>query len=105
MSAVERVRPDVVLLDIGMPKANGYEVARHIRAQSWGTRIYLVALTGWGQDADKRRADQAGFDAHLVKPVHPETLERLLAAIGGSKRHAGLKTAADGSPPPLLNPA
>ena len=67
-----------------MPNANGYEVARRIRAHAWGEDVYLVALTGWGQDADKRRAREAGFDAHLVKPVPPETLDELLATIGRS---------------------
>jgi CheY-like chemotaxis protein len=74
--------PDVALLDIGMPKATGYEVARHIRAHPWGKGIYLVALTGWGQEDDKRRAREAGFDAHLVKPVAPDALDRLLATLG-----------------------
>ncbi len=84
IGAVETLRPHVALLDIGMPNANGYEVARRIRAHAWGEDVYLVALTGWGQDADKRRAREAGFDAHLVKPVPPETLDELLATIGRS---------------------
>jgi CheY-like chemotaxis protein len=71
--------PDVVLLDIGMPKMNGYEAARHIRQQTWGKNMALVALTGWGQEEDKRRALQAGFDHHLTKPVEPAALEKLLA--------------------------
>ena len=77
----ETVAPEVALLDIGMPKATGYEVARRIREQSWGKRMYLVALTGWGQEDDKRQAREAGFDAHLVKPVPPEALEQLLATM------------------------
>src|SRR5262249_19233683 len=85
VSAAEEVTPDVALLDIGMPQANGYEVARRIRDQPWGRRIYLVALTGWGQDGDRRRAAEAGFDAHLVKPVPPEVLDRLLATVSGSR--------------------
>jgi PAS domain S-box-containing protein len=83
MTSAEELKPDVALLDIGMPKANGYEVARHIREHLWGKRIYLVALTGWGQEADKRRAQDVGFDAHLVKPVAPEAINRLLATISG----------------------
>jgi PAS domain S-box-containing protein len=71
--------PQVVLLDIGMPKMNGYDAARHIRQQPWATQIVLVALTGWGQEEDKRRALDAGFDLHLTKPVAPEVLQRLLA--------------------------
>ena len=81
IAASERLRPDVALLDIGMPKANGYEVARRIREHPWGKAIYLIALTGWGQEDDKRRAREAGFDAHLVKPVPPNTLDRLLATM------------------------
>jgi PAS domain S-box-containing protein len=84
MRAVEQVLPDVALLDIGMPVANGYEIARYVRAQPWGKEIFLVALTGWGQDSDKQRAQEAGFDAHLVKPVPPEILHQVLATVGTS---------------------
>jgi PAS domain S-box-containing protein len=73
--------PDVALVDIAMPRANGYEVARRIREHPWGKGIYLVALTGWGQEDDKRRAREAGFDAHLVKPVPPEALDRMLTTM------------------------
>lgn len=55
-----------------------------MRATAWGRATYLVALTGWGQEGDKRRAEQAGFDAHLVKPIPPEVLDRLLATIAGA---------------------
>jgi PAS domain S-box-containing protein len=72
-------RPDAVLLDIGLPRLNGYDVARRIREQEWGKRTLLIAMTGWGQDQDKQRAMEAGFDFHLTKPVDPEVLERLLA--------------------------
>ena len=72
-------RPDVILLDIGMPKLNGYDTCRRIREQPWGQGMVIVALTGWGQDEDKRRSQEAGFDHHLVKPVEPEALRRLLA--------------------------
>jgi PAS domain S-box-containing protein len=75
-------RPEVAVLDIGMPGANGYDVAREIRRQQ-GTRIKLVALTGWGQDGDRRRAMEAGFDFHLTKPVDPGVLNDLLAAVPG----------------------
>jgi CheY-like chemotaxis protein len=71
----------VVLLDIGMPLLDGYEVAKRIRAQPWGQRITLVALTGWGQDSDRRRSLEAGFDSHLVKPLDLETLTDLLARL------------------------
>jgi CheY-like chemotaxis protein len=82
-ATVDRERPDVALLDIGMPSANGYQVARRIRQEPWGRAIYLVALTGWGQDADRARAHEAGFDEHLVKPVPPEALDAVLAAVAG----------------------
>ncbi len=81
LRSIEELMPDVALLDIGMPKANGYEVASRIREKPWGRQIFLVALTGWGQDSDKLRAQQAGFDKHLVKPVAPETIEELLATL------------------------
>jgi PAS domain S-box-containing protein len=74
-------RPDVVLLDIGLPKMNGYEVARYIRQQSWGPSIVLIAVTGWGQDDDRARTEQAGFDHHLVKPVEPASLMKFLADL------------------------
>jgi signal transduction histidine kinase len=67
-------KPEIVVLDVGMPKLDGCEVARRIRAQSWGRGAVLVALTGWGQDVDRRRSRDAGFDMHLVKPVDPATL-------------------------------
>jgi len=72
------LKPDVVLLDIGLPKMNGYEVARQIRLQPWGSTPLLVAITGWGQAEDKDLSRQAGFDHHLVKPVEPDTLLRLI---------------------------
>jgi CheY-like chemotaxis protein len=74
-------RPDVVLLDIGLPKMNGYEAAKLIRDQSRGGKIAIIAVSGWGQDEDKRRAFEAGFDHHLTKPVEPAALNRLLALI------------------------
>jgi CheY-like chemotaxis protein len=74
-------RPDLILLDIGMPKPNGYDTARRIREQPWGRNIVLIALTGWGQDEDGRRSQEAGFEAHLTKPVDPAALEKLLAGL------------------------
>ncbi len=79
MEAAATFRPDVVLLDIGLPKLNGYEAARKIREQPWGKNMLLVALTGWGQEEDRRRTQQAGFNAHLVKPVDLDALQALLA--------------------------
>jgi len=71
-------RPEIVVLDVGMPKLDGCEVARRIRAESWGRGAILVALTGWGQDVDRRRSREAGFDGHLVKPVDLDELMKLL---------------------------
>jgi two-component system, chemotaxis family, CheB/CheR fusion protein len=79
--AAATFRPDVILLDIGLPKLNGYEVARKIREQPWGRDMVLVALTGWGQEEDRRRSQEAGFNHHLTKPVDPDTLSKLLARI------------------------
>ena len=72
-------RPQVVVLDIGMPKMNGYETARKIRAEGWARDIVIVALSGWGQEQDKRNSHEAGIDHHLVKPVEPSVLLQLLA--------------------------
>jgi CheY-like chemotaxis protein len=76
----ERFRPDIALLDIGMPHLSGYEVARRIRASDWGSAMRLIAATGWGQDKDKKLAEEAGFDAHLTKPIN---FKDLLALIAG----------------------
>lgn len=78
VAEAERYRPDVVLLDIGLPRLNGYDACRLIREQTWGTNIVLVAVTGWGQEEDRRRSREAGFDGHLVKPVDLEALLSLL---------------------------
>jgi CheY-like chemotaxis protein len=72
-------RPRLVLLDIGMPGVNGYEAARRLRSESWGGDMVLVALTGFGQEADRQQAVQAGFDHHLTKPVEAAAVQRLLA--------------------------
>lgn len=81
VQAAATFRPDVVLLDIGMPRMNGYEAAQHIQEQSWGKKIVLVALTGWGQEEDKRRAIEAGLHFHLTKPVELGALDRLLEGL------------------------
>jgi DNA-binding response OmpR family regulator len=78
-----RARPRVLVLDIGMPGLNGYQVARQVRAQEWGARALLVAATGWGQEEDRRKALDAGFDLHFTKPFAPE---QLLAAIASLER-------------------
>lgn len=84
LTAAEAFRPEVALLDIGMPKLDGFEVARKLRAAPWGTRLQLVALTGWGQPDDVRRSAEAGFDDHLVKPVNIERLEKILSTRAGA---------------------
>jgi signal transduction histidine kinase len=81
LEAANRVKPDLVLLDIGMPGMDGYEVARRIRLQSWGRRATLVALTGWGQESDRRRSREAGFDSHCIKPLDLDGLLSLLASL------------------------
>jgi PAS domain S-box-containing protein len=83
----ERLRPDVVLLDLGLPKLNGYEACRRIRQQPWGKEMVVIAVTGWGKDTDRQRSREAGFAAHLVKPVDPQVLGTFLSKISkGSLR-------------------
>jgi PAS domain S-box-containing protein len=79
VEVAEAVRPDVVLLDIGMPKLNGYDACRRIREQPWGEGMFIIALTGWGQEEDRRRTEEAGFNRHMVKPVDADILMKLLA--------------------------
>src|SRR5262245_17911408 len=81
IKAAERLRPDAVLLDIGLPILNGYEVCRRIRREPWGQPLTIVALTGWDQEEDRHRSREAGFDAHMVKPVDHDELLRLLASL------------------------
>jgi CheY-like chemotaxis protein len=77
-------RPDLVVLDIGLPGLNGYEVAKRIRQNPVLTNVVLVALTGYGQEADREASRQAGFDHHLVKPARLEQLQQILAGVTGS---------------------
>jgi CheY-like chemotaxis protein len=77
----QQFRPQVVLLDIGLPKLNGYEIARRIRAEPWGKDIFLIAVTGYGQEGDRRRSFDAGFDYHMVKPVNFAELEKKLSEL------------------------
>lgn len=81
LAVITAFDPDIVLLDIGLPLLNGYEVCRQLRRQVRSHRLVIIALTGWGQADDRRRSSEAGFDAHLVKPVDPEALLRTLAAL------------------------
>ncbi|WP_166820495.1 PAS domain S-box protein [Thalassoroseus pseudoceratinae] len=79
--SAQTFRPHVVLMDIGMPVMNGYEAAQHIRTHEWGSDMILVALTGWGQDEDRQRTENAGFDHHFVKPAEPDSLQKLFAEL------------------------
>jgi CheY-like chemotaxis protein len=76
-----RFEPDIVLLDIGLPKLDGYEVAQRLRADGTCKRAVIVAITGWGRDEDSERAKDAGFDHHLTKPVDPAVLEKLIESM------------------------
>lgn len=78
VEAAQEFRPEMILLDLGLPKLNGYDACRRIRAQPWSEGVVIVALTGWGQEEDRRRSQEAGFDHHLVKPVDPASLAKLL---------------------------
>lgn len=79
LSVARSFHPDAALLDIGIPDLDGYEVARKLRVETFCPDIVLIALTGYGQDGDKERAQAAGFDHHLTKPVDPNKLEALIA--------------------------
>ena len=85
IEAIEVTRvfePDVIFMDIGMPRLNGFDAARRIRELTLATRPSIVALTGWGQEADRKRSEQAGIDGHLVKPVELAALHRVLDSTG-----------------------
>jgi CheY-like chemotaxis protein len=84
VAVAKEFAPQIALLDIGMPRMDGYEAARRIR-ELLGRRVFLVALTGWGQEEDERRAFAAGFDRHVTKPAEPELLESLIASAVGSQ--------------------
>jgi CheY-like chemotaxis protein len=83
LALAETFHPELVLLDIGLPKLNGYDVARRIRQKPWGRDVILVAMTGWSQDEDRRRSHEAGFNFHIVKPVELAALEKQLAGPRG----------------------
>ncbi len=86
VEAADRYRPDVVLLDIGMPKLNGFEACRRIRAEPWGRDMLVVAVTGWGQEEDRRRTAEAGFDAHFTKPVDFASVMALIGQRGSTRQ-------------------
>jgi PAS domain S-box-containing protein len=90
LEAVEeaaRINPDVILLDLGLPKLNGYEACGRIREQPWGKKLRLIALTGWGQQEDREKTRAAGFDAHMVKPVDFKDLMKHLAEVDADRAH------------------
>jgi len=81
VAAEAEFRPKIILMDLGMPRVDGFECARRIRAQPWGAEPFIVALTGWGADDDRQRSNEAGFNRHLVKPVAPAVLMKLIAEL------------------------
>ena len=81
-----KFHPDIAVLDIAMPRLNGYDTARRIREQPWGKNMILVAFTGWGQSRDRHRSKEAGFDAHLTKPIRYEAFLELLANLSQERR-------------------
>ena len=83
LALAQTFRPDIAVIDIGMPDLSGYEVAKELRQKSWGAGIFLVALTGWGQDDDRLQAKESGFDRHMTKPVEPGALQALLSTSDG----------------------
>jgi CheY-like chemotaxis protein len=83
VAAAEEFNPDIIILDLGLPKLNGYEACRRIRRQPGGKQRIIVAVTGWGREEDRRRTKDAGFDQHWVKPVNPAALTKLLAELKG----------------------
>ena len=88
LDAVKKHRPDAVLLDIGLPDTSGLDVCRQVRVEPWGKEIVFIALTGWGENDDRRRSKEAGFDGHLVKPVDQAELEELLRTIAIQREDA-----------------
>jgi signal transduction histidine kinase/ActR/RegA family two-component response regulator len=98
LKSAERLRPDVVLLDIQMPRIDGYEVCRQIRQRPWGKSVTLIAVTGLGQESDKQKAREAGFDAHLTKPpAYAEISRLLLSRTAGRDPDGGANTSNEGA--------
>ncbi|MFI5398062.1 MAG: response regulator [Candidatus Binatia bacterium] len=86
LNAAETHHPEVVLMDIGLPGMDGYQIAKQLRQQQGGEKVVLVALTGFGEDEDRRRSSEAGFNHHLVKPVDPDVLQQFLSNLVSSCR-------------------
>jgi len=81
LTTADSVEPQVAILDLGLPRIDGFEVARRIRQRPWGRQVMLIALSGWGQDEDRMRSREAGFDLHLVKPVDSQALLKILDKV------------------------
>ena len=89
LDSAERFQPDAILLDLGMPGLNGYEVCERIRMRPWAKAVLVIAQTGWGQAQDRARTHEAGFDAHLTKPIDPEVVQEMLIRLNtGTLRNA-----------------
>ena len=88
IDAADKLRPHAIILDIGMPDRDGYDVARAIRTTEWGKHVFLVAVSGWGQPSDIRKAHEAGFDVHMTKPVEPQNLQMRLTEFFSSRDSA-----------------
>ncbi len=86
LEVAEEFRPEVIPMDVGMPRLNGFEATRRIRERPWGRSVIIIALTGWGQDGDRARMREAGCDGHLVEPVDLVDLERVLSELGSTPR-------------------
>jgi CheY-like chemotaxis protein len=89
VEAAEEFRPEVILMDVGMPRLNGLDATRCIRERPWGKEITIIALTGWGQECDRKRSRDAGCDGHLVKPVAPADLQKMLGELAGTREIPG----------------
>jgi CheY-like chemotaxis protein len=95
IEAAEAFQPQVILMDVGMPKLNGYDATLHIRKKPWGTGPIIIALTGWGQESDRARSKAVGCDGHLVKPVRHADLESKLGEIERSLPPERLRPSSD----------
>jgi PAS domain S-box-containing protein len=89
LESARHLRPDVILMDIGMPRLNGYDAARRIRQEPWGQDLLMVATTGWGKEEDRQRSKEAGFDLHLVKPIDVTAVQELLSSPTRARRDQG----------------
>jgi DNA-binding response OmpR family regulator len=92
LALAETFRPQIALLDIGLPGMTGHELARQLRARPWGASMRLIAVTGWGQESDRLKSTEAGFDEHLTKPVDPDQLLLSIATYVAESRVAASTT-------------